>query len=64
MDKKLCFVHSVEYYSAIKMESTLDTQNNVVESQDIMLSKRSEILYDIHIYEILEAKLEFQKADW
>lgn len=56
-DKKLWFVHSVEYYFAIKMEAILDTQNNMVESQNIMLSKRSKRLYDVHVCEILEAKL-------
>lgn len=54
MDKKWWFVHSVEYYFAIKMESTLGTQNDMVESQNIMLSKRSEMLYDVHVCEILE----------
>ena len=47
---KLCYIHTVEYYLALKKEWSTDTCYNMDELWDFMLSKRTKLqrttLYD------------------
>lgn len=57
---KLSYVHTVENYTAIKKEWTIDTHNNLHESQrhyaefPIEASLKGYILYGSNLYDILE----------